>query len=214
MKQNKITYSSKQENDYEKFEDTIKYIPEDQLKIFLQFVRELEDKNRTRNKLIFELWISIGSRIGEFSLIKVSDVDFNSCTINLPQSNTKSSQRRTVRVKKEVLLDLKDYLISKNIKSGVIFRNKNNAPMSTRAFQKICDKYFMHPGLQQIENFNLSFKPSPHTFRHTHIILALQKGVPINAIMQNVGHMDLSTTQIYSKIAGIEIAKGYEGFTY
>lgn len=198
-------YKGRDQIHYERFEDTIKYLTEEQINKFLLNVKQTEDQNRQRNRLIFEMLVSTGMRINEFSLIKVSDINFTECFINVPFENTKTKKRRTCRIKKELLLDLKDFLMSNNIKSGFIFRNKENKPLSTRYYQKLCDKYSLK---------ELPFKPHPHTFRHTHIILALNKGVPMNAVQQQVGHMDLRTTTIYSKLAGIDIIKGYDGFEF
>jgi site-specific recombinase XerD len=110
-----------------------------------------------------------------------------------------------VRVNKTILLDLKDYLQNQNIKSGYIFRNINNNPLSTRTYQYIFDKYYFN---------ELPFKPTPHTLRHSHIVLALKKGVPINAVQQNVGHMNLETTQIYCRLAGVDVANGYKNIEF
>lgn len=198
-------YKGREQIHYERFEDTIKYLTEEQLKKFLLHVKQTDDPNRQRNRLIFEMLVSTGMRINEFSLIKVADVNFDECFLNVPFENTKTKKRRTCRIKRELLLDLKDFLMSNNIKSGFIFRNKDNKPLSTRYYQKLCDKYSLT---------EFPFKPHPHTFRHTHIILALSKGVPMNAVQQQVGHIDLKTTSIYSKLAGIDLIKGYEVFQY
>ncbi len=206
MKNEQIkVYKGREAKHYERFEDTIKYLNEEQIKKFLLHVKQKEDKNRQRNRLIFELLLSTGMRITEFSLIKVSDIDFEQCLINIPFNNTKTAKRRIARVKRELLLDLKDYIINNNIKNGFVFRNNENKELSARFYQKLCEKY-------QIED--LPFKIHPHAFRHSHIILALKKGVPINAVQQQVGHMDLKTTSIYSKLAGVDVVRGYEGFEY
>lgn len=190
---------------YEIFEDTIKYFSYEKWIVFINFVKMTEDRNRKRNVLIFQLLLSTGMRISEFSQIKVNDIDFDNCTINIPYENTKTAHRRTVRVKKEIMLDLKEYISQEKIKSGYIFRNKNNEAFSTRNFGKIFKKYF---GSDKIK-LNLNFVPHPHTLRHCHIVYAMQNNVPINSIMAQVGHLNLHTTQIYSKLAGCDIIQGY-----
>lgn len=209
----KIYKGDRDQIHYERFEDTIKYIAFDDWVKFIQFVKELDDPNRFRNRLIFELLISTGMRIQEFSLIKVSDLDFKSSMINVPFENTKTKKRRTARVKRSLMLDLKEFLSQNMIKSGYIFRNQQNKPISTRYYQKIFDKYFLHPDLEK-RDIVLDFKPHPHTFRHCHIVYALQNNVPINAVMAQVGHLSMKTTEIYSKLAGVDVAKGYEGVEF
>lgn len=213
VKREKIYEGTKEQIHYERFEDTIKYIAYDDWLKFIQFVKELEDPNRFRNRLIFELLISTGMRINEFSLIKVADIDFKQSMINVPFENTKTKKRRVARVRRALMLDLKDFLTQNNIKSGYIFRNNKNKAMSTRYYQKIFDKYFLHPKLHECGVY-LDFKPHPHTFRHCHVVFSLQHGVPINAVMAQVGHISIKTTEIYSKLAGVDVAKGYEGIEF
>lgn len=203
----KVSKSFSQKH-YEDFQDTIKYFSYDKWLKFLELVKTKEDKNRKRNILIFSLLLSSGTRIKEFGLIKVSDIDFNNCYITIPAENTKTKKKRVVRVNKILMLDLKEYLNDRNIKSGYVFRNKNNLPFTNRFYHKLFIKYFEDQDIKN--NLNLDFTPHPHTLRHCHIIYSLQQGVSINAIQQNVGHLDLKTTMIYSKLAGVEIIKEYE----
>ncbi len=50
-----------------------------------------------------------------------------------------------------------------------------------------------------IEPFNLTFKATFHTSRHTFATLLLQQGTPIEAIQQMLGHRKIETTQIYGE---------------
>lgn len=205
-KQKNEQYNKIKLKEYESFEETIKYMDQEDYQLFLNNVRHTQDKNRQRNRLIFEMLLSTGMRVEEFSLMKVSDISFKESMITIPKENSKTSRSRVVRCREDLLLDLKDYLINQNIKSGYVFRNpRTNKPLTTRALQKLCNKYY---------DARMAIKPSPHTFRHTHAVFALQNGVPINAVMQNLGHSSITTTQIYARLAGIDISKGYEKWSY
>lgn len=83
---------------YDRFEDTIKYMPHNKWLEFIKEARLIPDKNRTRNILIFRLLCSTGMRIGEFSKIKINQVDFENNTIEIPVEVTKK--------KREELLEL------------------------------------------------------------------------------------------------------------
>lgn len=209
FKENKILRSNTfDKKHYEDFEKTIKYFPKDKWDLFIELAAEKEDRNRRRNVLIFRLLLSLGARVEEFSLIKRAEIDFREGLVVIHDENSKSKHSRRSRVKKSLLNDLRDYLESNNIKSGYLFRNKKNEPLAPRTYRAIFDKYFLTSKIK--EKLDLDFKPHPHTLRHNHIIYSLQQGVSINAVMQQVGHIDLKTTQIYSRLAGVEISKGYE----
>jgi site-specific recombinase XerD len=53
---------------------------------------------------------------------------------------------------------------------------------------------------------------SPHTLRHLHAVAALDSGVPLNDLQQQLGHTDLKTTSIYLKADINHRRKSYEGF--
>ena len=50
-----------------------------------------------------------------------------------------------------------------------------------------------------LDNFELDFKPTFHTSRHTFATLLLQQGIPMTAIQQMLGHRKIETTQIYGE---------------
>ena len=53
---------------------------------------------------------------------------------------------------------------------------------------------------------------SPHTLRHLHAVTALDSGVPLNDLQQQLGHTDLKTTSVYLKADINRRRKSYERF--
>lgn len=49
------------------------------------------------------------------------------------------------------------------------------------------------------DKLDLDFKPTFHTSRHTFATLLLQRGIPMTAIQQMLGHRKIETTQIYGE---------------
>lgn len=202
-----IDLRNNKKKNYSKFRDTIKYLHRKEMNLLLSHISTKESHNRFRNKLLFSLLLSSGCRISEFLKIQVKDIDFELSLIHINKENTKTNRSRSVRVKKDLLLDLKDYLTHNNIKNGYIFRNKNTLePLQARGIRFILDNY--------TKELELSVKPSPHTFRHSHCVYALSEGVSINALKQQVGHLNLETTQIYCEIAGVELIDSYKEVTF
>jgi site-specific recombinase XerD len=202
-----INLKQDKKKNYSQFRESIKYLPRKEMKLLLETISTTENKHIARNTLIFSLLLSTGCRINEFLHIKVQDLDFDNGLIHIPAENTKTKRARSVRVRKDLLQQLKQYLLHNNIKNGFVFRNPHTlAPLTARRIRDILDFY--------TKDLNLTFKPSPHTFRHSHCVYALSEGVPINALQKQVGHLSLEVTQIYSDIAGSELLDSYKEVSF
>lgn len=186
----------------------IKYLRHEIVLKFFELVEELNLKSIERDLLIFKMLYSTGARCYEFSQIKYEDIDFENNLVLIEPKNEKTGKIKQVRINKDVMRELKSYLRLNKITSGFIFGKTNVTCYSVRFYEKLFDKYFKHPRIEK--ELNLPFKMTPHKMRHSHIRTALLKGVPINAIQQNVGHSSLETTLIYTIIAGQDIVNSYK----
>ena len=173
------------------FQDRIKYLQEQDLQKFMNVIRDFE------HKLIIKMLLTLGCRVGELVKIKVQDVDISYGTVRIYGTYSKTKTPRTsVIFDKDLLIDLDYYIKTKNLKDNTAL-----FPMGERRIQQIIKNYGQRVGLPWV---------TPHKLRHTHICQNLMKGVPINAVQQQVGHKNLSTTQIYSKLSITDIKKAYE----
>lgn len=147
-----------------------------------------------RDKLMVTILYSTGMRVGEFTKLKVEDIDFEERFIVIPAENTKTKIGRTAWISPEVLSEIRAYLKLSKKKSGRLFN------LTPRRVQQLLNKYSKTSGV----------KATPHTLRHTHIVHALLKKIPIAAIQKQVGHKRLTTTQIYSDFAPEQVREAYE----
>lgn len=176
-------------------------------------VEMLRDCNLSkRDKAILEFFLSTGCRVGEVVEAKVKDIDFVRKTLLVIGKGNK--QRRvyfTERCKRATMNYLKERE-NEGINSEYLFcsmkapskKKTNTKPykkLGSRAYQEIVEKMRVEAGIE--------LKVTPHTFRHTFATSALKSGMKPEIIQKILGHENITTTQIYAKLASSEVEYTY-----
>lgn len=87
--------------------------------------------------------------------------------------------------------------------SDLVFTSKNSGrPYLARTFRRRLKTL--------LARLDLPLTISPHCFRHSFATDLLAAGVPIHIIAELMGHEDLGTTQIYTKIHPLEAFRAYK----
>lgn len=168
----------------------------------------------SRISLLFEFVSLTGLRIGELLALRYSDYDKENATININgtiQYDYKNSSEikrgtpkniysvRDISLSDRAVIILDSILLENKRRSlwfegyidhGYIFTSSRGNPY---------DIQFLNRRLKgvHIEGKHLT----THIFRHTHISMLAELGVPLKTIMQRVGHNDPNTTlSIYTHV--------------
>ena len=86
---------------------------------------------------------------------------------------------------------IKDYSLTND---DYLFSNCNKEKLCSNAIRKIIKE---NVELAKKENPNFSDKVNPHKFRHSKATHLINKGVSVVEVKEFLGHVDLSSTQIY-----------------
>lgn len=190
------------------FKDNIKYLKKE------EYRRLKEVIDNYRDKIIISFLYSSGCRVSEICKMKIEDIDFEEGYIRIPALNTKTNDSRVIRIGREVLNDIKAYLRIEKRKKGPLFASKKSDTITDRRIRQMVHNYAQKSGIQQVYGHDKDGRPlytvTPHTLRHTHIVHALMNKVPITAVQKQVGHKNLSTTQIYCDLAPEQVKEAYD----
>jgi hypothetical protein len=168
----------------------------------------------SRISLLFEFVSLTGLRIGELLALRYSDYDKENATININgtiQYDYKNSSEIKRGTPKNIYsvrdLSLSDRAVS--ILDSIMLENKrrslwfegyiDHGYIFTSSRGNPYDIQFLNRRLKgvHIEGKHLT----THIFRHTHISMLAELGVPLKTIMQRVGHNDPNTTlSIYTHV--------------
>lgn len=183
-----------------------KKVPEilslDKVELLLEQPSGDEDKE-IRDKAMLELLYATGIRVTELISLRVED-------INLPLeyircgSDTKS---RIIPIGAQAKASLRRYLdkVREHMllrpDEEVLFVNCNGKPMTRQGFWKIIKAYAKKAGIEE--------DITPHMLRHSFAAHLIENGADLRSVQEMLGHSDISTTQIYTKLTNQKLKNVY-----
>jgi integrase/recombinase XerD len=150
-----------------------------------------------RDRLILEFLYSSGCRVSEVVKFKAEDVNFKEKIAVV--KGGKGNKDRTIILSQDWCKKAKKHISRKKAKTPFVFSKKNGKPLSADTVQRIVKEASQKAGIQK--------KVTPHTLRHSYATHLLEAGENIRKIQELLGHNDLSTTQIYTKVSLAELKK-------
>ena len=155
----------------------------------------LDEPLAFRDRAMLELAYGAGLRVSEWISLGVRDVMLQD---HLVRVFGKGGKERLVPIGRRAIGAIAVYLrelrpkLEKGEGKGVLFLNARGQPMSRMGAWKILRKYVDQAGIT---------KPvSPHTLRHSFATHLLEGGADLRAVQEMLGHVDISTTQIYTHV--------------
>jgi integrase/recombinase XerD len=149
-----------------------------------------------RDKALLETFYACGLRVSELINLKISDLFLSEEMIRV---FGKGSKERFVPIGSSAINWITEYLknsrplLEKKAKSQhVLFLNSRGTKLSRMGVWKIVDSNANLAGIKK--------EVHPHTFRHSFATHLLEGGADLRAVQEMLGHVDISTTQIYTHI--------------
>jgi integrase/recombinase XerD len=156
-----------------------------------------------RDSAMLELLYSSGLRVSELVMMKTSDIHFDAGFVKVLG---KGSKERVVPVNARAIARIKRYMeedrpgILKKRQSPYLFVTKRGGPMTRQRFWQT----------MKALGRKLKIEISPHTVRHCFATHLLEGGADLRSVQKMLGHSDISTTQIYTKVTTDRIKKVFK----
>jgi len=162
------------------------------------------DPKGIRDKAMLELLYASGIRVSELIGLNLEDINLS---VGFLVCRT-GEKERVIPLYKVAVKSIQEYLqkvrpiLTSDNGETALFVNVNGSRMSRQGFWKIVKCYQAKAGIQK--------EITPHTLRHSFAAHLLENGADIRDIQEMLGHADLSTTQIYTKVIRSHLKEIYD----
>jgi len=152
--------------------------------------------NNSKHKLLIEFMYSSGLRVSECVSLKINDLDLTEKMGKIRHG--KGNKERYIILSNSLIDHLNEYLPKKKDNSPFIF-SVNGRPITIRQAQKVVKESAKNAGIKK--------RVFCHALRSSFATHLLEAGTDIRVIQELLGHSDLSTTQIYTKVSTQQLKK-------
>jgi integrase/recombinase XerD len=165
-----------------------------------------------RDRAMIELLYATGMRVSELVGIRASDLHLEAQYLTCIG---KGNKERIIPIGEQASDWVRRYqrdgrpalvksTAGRRAASPRLFVNARGLPLSRVGFWKLLKEYGRRAGLPP--------SVSPHVLRHSFATHLLERGADLRAIQMMLGHVDLSTTQIYTHVLEARLRAVYDQF--
>ncbi len=157
---------------------------------------DLSEPLGERNKAILETLYARGLRVSELTSLKLSDLHFNEEIIIV---TGKGNKQRMIPIGDSAQKQLLTYIQQVRVRiaprkgaENIVFLNQRGSKLSRQMIFLIIKKLVEKAGIRKTV--------SPHTFRHSFATHLIRRGADLRAVQELLGHVSISTTEIYTHL--------------
>ena len=160
-----------------------------------------------RNLAILGFLYGTGARVGELTGLNIEDVDFTSGLVKL---RGKGGKQRIVPAGRYVLDLVGEWLRERGGSGAAVFTTRSGRRLTDRHIRNIVNAAVRRasaggggvpgPGDTGLPDGSAPGHLSPHGMRHAFATHMLESGADIRVVQELLGHVSLSTTQVYTHV--------------
>ncbi|OGI35557.1 MAG: hypothetical protein A2259_00325 [Candidatus Moranbacteria bacterium RIFOXYA2_FULL_43_15] len=149
-----------------------------------------------KHKLMIALAYSGGLRVSEIINLKVKDVNLPELTIHI--KGAKGNKDRITVFPEKLTENIQNNIYGKN-SDDYVFESERGGKLTERTAQKVFENALNKTGIQKDATF--------HSLRHSFATHLLENGVDVRYVQELLGHQNIRTTQLYTKVTNPALKK-------
>jgi integrase/recombinase XerD len=160
----------------------------------LELPRKLNTPEALRDLAMMETLYATGMRVSELVALDLNDIALDE---GMVRCQGKGGRERTVPVRPRAIEVVREYLrrgrpmLAKGGTSPALFLNHRGQRLTRQGFWLILKGYAEQAQIKRI---------TPHTLRHSFAAHMLERGADLHDLQQILGHVSISTTQVYQLV--------------
>jgi len=167
---------------------------------------DVDSPRGLRDRAMLELMYATGVRVSELIGLKLTNLNMRQGVVRIDSG--KGGKDRLVPIGEFAMdwsvryLERARALLLGDHASDVLFPGRHGAPMTRQTFWYAIKRYALAAGITR--------SISPHGLRHAFATHLLNHGADLRSVQMMLGHSDLSTTQIYTRVAATRLKTLHE----
>lgn len=145
-------------------------------------------------RLMISLGYACGLRVSEVTALKVADLDIDELVVHVKKA--KGQKDRISVLPEKLQNDLRNIIAGKKA-DDFVFDSNRGGKLTTTSLQKMFRKSLAKTKIKKTATF--------HSLRHSFATHLLENGVDVRYVQELLGHANIRTTQIYTKVTNPQL---------
>lgn len=145
-------------------------------------------KNEKHN-LMIALAYSGGLRVSEITNLKIKDINLSELTVHI--KGAKGNKDRITVAPEKLVENIKKLIAGRDF-NDYVFSSERGGKLTERTAQKVFENALKNAKIQKDATF--------HSLRHSFATHLLENGTDVRYVQELLGHANIRTTQIYTKV--------------